>query len=879
MELTSDVLRNRLRNWFCSVPDSLIRLATASDADPTPRAAPELLAPAGDWTCVTAAIENGADAVYFGLDTGFNARARAKNFSLENLDELMATLRRRGVKGYVTLNTLVFASELRRIADAISKIAAAGVDAILVQDIGVARLARQICPDLDIHASTQMTMTCAETIAAATDLGVRRVVLARELSVAEIRKIAHHTEMPLETFIHGALCVAYSGQCLTSESLGGRSANRGQCAQACRLPYELVVDGTNRPLGDVRYLLSPQDLAGYALIPELIDAGVCSLKIEGRLKTPEYVANITAHYRRAIDNAVAGHPLGISDSDVSEMEMSFSRGFTPGWLEGNNHKRLVPATESSKRGVAVGEVVAIEGGRVTVGLTGRIARGDGLAFDGDRAGGHQQGGRIYGIWKSGRPVDDGVEAGDVELEFGRDAVDMRKVALGARVWKSDDPALNRRLRRTFQSADPVRKTGVEVNVLARAGEALSLTFRCGAVAVTACSDAPLEPARNRPATAESLREQLDRLGDTPLSIGQFHCQLDGNPMVPASVINAVRRDAVARLLDRLSIPTPRQVDTTALDRLSAEALVAGPRATHASGASSETSEADLGTDLRVLCRTLEQVRAVTELGVGRIYVDFHDIRLYREAVEIAHQAGCELWIASVRIQKPGERGLMKVLLRHGADGFLARNLAAVDYFHAAGHPVVADFSLNVVNPLSARWLLDRGCRQVTASYDLNREQLLELAGSMSAIDLEVVLHQHMPMFHMEHCVFCSVLSPGTDKTNCGRPCDRHGVELRDRVGMEHPLHADVACRNTLYNAVPQSGAEAYRELASLGVGAIRVELLGETAAELRRTIGAYRDLIAGRIDGSEVWRILQAANRVGVTRGTLEASRNPLAIL
>jgi len=842
------------------------------DSSETPkRLAPELLAPAGDWTCVTAAIENGADAVYFGLDSGFNARARAKNFSLDNLDELVAMLHRRGVKGYVTLNTLVFHSELRRVEDAIERIAAAGVDAILVQDIGVARLAKRICPDLDIHASTQMTMTCAETIHAASELGLARVVLARELSVREISQIAHHTDMPLEVFIHGALCVAYSGQCLTSESLGGRSANRGQCAQACRLPYELVVDSEDRPLGDVRYLLSPQDLAGYALIPDLIDAGVCSLKIEGRLKTPEYVANITSHYRRAIDNAVARQPLGISDEDVRNMEMSFSRGFTPGWLEGNDHKRLVPGTESAKRGVLVGEVQAVGGGRVIVELTGRIARGDGVAFDGDRAGGHQQGGRIYGIWVDGKSIDGDVQSGEVELEFGREAINTMKIAPGSRVWKSDDPALNKRLRRTFTSADPLRRTRVDFTVLATAGQPLVITARCGGVAVEASSDEPLQVARNRPATAEAIIPQVERLGATPFSAGEVVCHISGDPMVPASVLNHVRRELVDRLTAKLAEPPQRLIHRETLNRFLCEA---GTVVGHITEAASRSTP-----ELRVLCRSMEQVVAVAEMGVKRVYVDFHDIRQYRDAVAAVRPSGCEIFIASVRIQKPGERGLMKVLTRHEADGFLVRNLAALDYFREAGLKCIGDFSLNVVNPLSAQWLLDRGCSQVTPSYDLNRDQLLELVDAMAAEKLEVVLHQQMPMFHMEHCVFCAVMSPGTNKTNCGRPCDRHVVQLRDRVGMEHPLHADVACRNTLYNAVPQSGAEAYEDLAARGIGAVRVELLEQTAEELRPVVRAYQDLIAGRTNGGEVWRLLKASNRVGVTRGTLEAARNPLAIL
>ncbi|HEV3138733.1 MAG TPA: peptidase U32 family protein, partial [Pirellulales bacterium] len=329
---------------------------------------PELLAPAGDLDCVRAAVENGADAIYFGLDAGFNARARATNISLDALDGLMAFLHRRGVKGYVTLNTLVFPSELAGVEAIVRRVARAGVDAVLVQDLGLVRLIRGVCPDLPIHASTQMTLTSAETIALVESLGVERVVLARELSLDEIAQIGRQTAMPLEVFVHGALCVAYSGQCMTSESLGGRSANRGQCAQACRLPYELVCDGQDVELGERKYLLSPQDLAAYALIPELIAAGVCSFKIEGRLKTPEYVANITRHYRQAIDTALAGRPVEFTPREVEEMELSFSRGFSPGWLGGCDHKMLVPALSSAKRGVLLGHIQSTRGNRITVEL-------------------------------------------------------------------------------------------------------------------------------------------------------------------------------------------------------------------------------------------------------------------------------------------------------------------------------------------------------------------------------------------------------------------------------------------------------------------------------------------------------------------------------
>src|ERR1044072_3218652 len=268
---------------------------------------PELLAPAGDWECAKAAVENGADAIYFGLER-FNARMRANNFTVADLPKLMEFLHRRGVRGYVTFNTLVFTPELDDAEDYLRTIISSGVDAAIVQDAGICRLIRQLSPDFPIHASTQMTITSAAGVEFARALEWHLGVLALECSIAEIEKIhqasfgnSRSSTLPLEVFVHGALCVAYSGQCLTSEALGGRSANRGECAQACRMPYELVSDGKNVPVGDKKYLLSPQDLAGLEVLPELIRAGVASLKIEGRLKTPEYVANITRVYRKALD--------------------------------------------------------------------------------------------------------------------------------------------------------------------------------------------------------------------------------------------------------------------------------------------------------------------------------------------------------------------------------------------------------------------------------------------------------------------------------------------------------------------------------------------------------------------------------------------------
>lgn len=877
---------------------------------------PELLAPAGDWDCLRAAVENGADAVYFGLDSGFNARARAHNFPVESLPEAMGFLHERGLKGFVTLNTLIFSSELEAFEQTVRHCASAGVDAVLVQDLGVVRLIKAICPDMAIHASTQMTMTSAETIREIEELGVERVVLARELSIKEIEAIRRSTTLPLETFVHGALCVAYSGQCMTSESLGGRSANRGQCAQACRLPYDLVCDGEDVDLGDRKYLLSPQDLAAYALIEDLVKVGVASLKIEGRLKQPEYVANITRHYRLALDRATAGKRHGLESRDVEEMELSFSRGFSPGWLNGCDHKMLVPADNSAKRGVQVGRILSVKQDSAYVRVTRGVQAGDGIVFESPRFGDTPQGGRIYQVRSEGRRLDGACLAGDVELFFADGSIDFDRLFPGQPVWKTDDPHLTKRLRRSFTAADPLRKRPVRIAVEAAVGKPLAVRVSLeGQPVGQLTTDFPLEAARNRPLTEEVLLEQFSRLGGTPFALVDLTATIAGGPMVPLSVLGKLRRDLVDLLTEFVHRPLERTIAAEPqLPKLRADLVTllapssAPSGATGSASAGAEVnptigirafeSDSSKGTlaepvppggagheakpALRILARTLKQVDILLEQGERDLYADFQDIREYREAISRAKSAGASLFPATPRIQKPGEMGLFRAMRKHEPDGVLVRNLSGLAFFVEQGIAAVADYNLNVTNELTFAEILRRGASRATASYDLNREQLLDLVEHATPAQrrLEIVLHQHMPLFHMEHCVFCSVLSPGTNKTNCGRPCDTHDVKLRDRMGKEHPLRADVGCRNTLFNAVPQSGAEAAPALLSRGVGSFRIELLEDApAAEVAETIRLYRELLAGNLTGKAVWSALKATNRIGVTRGTLEERRDPLAIV
>ena len=387
-----------------------------SGKSPTAPRRPELLAPAGDWNCAKAAVENGADAIYFGLEK-FNARMRAHNFTEADLPRLLEFLHGRGVKGYITFNTLVFENELAEAEQYLRSIITAGVDAAVVQDVGICRLIRRLSPDFPIHVSTQMTITSAGGVAFARELGCNLVVLARECSLKEIAQLRNPPEtappgagLPLEVFVHGALCVAYSGQCLTSEALGGRSANRGECAQACRMPYELIADGQPVPLGDRKYLLSPQDLAGLKVLPELARLGIASLKIEGRLKSPEYVANITRVYRQAIDclpdeaPTPNGAAAPVSSAAQYEMEMAFSRGLYTGWFEGTNNQALVHGRFGTKRGVYLGEVAEVHREGIVLSLEGPLKPGDGVVFDAGHPAEKEEGGRVYDVrpWR-GKP--------------------------------------------------------------------------------------------------------------------------------------------------------------------------------------------------------------------------------------------------------------------------------------------------------------------------------------------------------------------------------------------------------------------------------------------------------------------------------------------
>ena len=811
---------------------------------------PEVMSPAGHWPQLHAAIEAGADAVYFGLKH-FTARAKV-GFSLAELPDAMAALHRRGVRGFVTFNTLVFDHEIAEAARTLESIARAGADAIIVQDCGIARLARRIAPDLEIHASTQMSVTNAEGVRLAQSFGASRVTLARELSLDEIRAIRAATDCELEIFVHGALCVAYSGQCLSSEAWGGRSANRGQCAQACRLPYEMIVDGVPRPLGDARYLLSPGDLYALRQIPKIVTIGIAALKIEGRYKDAEYVALTTHAYRQAVDEAWAGRELSIDAAAEQQLGQVYSRGLGPFFLTGTDHQAVVRGRAPRHRGVCMGKVVQASAESVLIETGGAhraapLKPGDGVVFDAAdwrSPEDPEEGGRVYQVLPRG--------AGRVELRFGNGILDPARIRAGDLLWRTHDPDVDKAAKPYLDASAPVHKQAVSVKVVAREGRPLESEWRVRGFGARVLSEASLGSARNRALDADFLREQFGRLGNTPYRLDEIDLQVEGAPFAPGSLLNQVRRDAVERLQELQGASRPVEIRSIELP-----------------GAETVAAAARTAPELHLLVRTPAQLEAAIELRPSGITLDYLDLYGLRPSIERVRAAGLAPRVASPRVLKPGEDRIVD-FLRSCQCPILVRSAGLLEALRGQPHPsLTGDFSLNAANGLTAREFLEMGLEFLTPAHDLNAAQVTSLARAAGADRIEAVAYQHLPVFHTEHCVFCRFLSTGTSYRDCGRPCEHHVVALRDDAGRAHPVLADVGCRNTVFGAQAQHAARHLESWLAAGIVRFRLEFAHETAAQVERVTRPFADALAGRTPMRELEPALARVAPGGVTEGSL----------
>ena len=821
------------------------------------RIKPEIMSPVGYYPQLHAAIEAGADAVYFGLKH-FTARAKV-GFTLAELPDVMTTLHTRGVKGYVTFNTLVFDHELSEAVSTLEAIAQAQADSVIVQDVGMAQLARQIAPDLAIHGSTQMSITSAEGVALAQRFGVDRVVLARELSLADIRAIRQQSDAELEMFVHGALCVSYSGQCFSSEAWGGRSANRGQCAQACRLPYELWVDDHHHPLGDARYLLSPGDLYALHQVPEIVEIGITTLKIEGRYKEADYVALTTRAYRQAVDAAWHNLPSPITPAQELELEQVYSRGLGAYFVSGTNHQSVVSGRSPRHRGVLCGKVQQVQLDHVVIEPThahslAPLKAGDGVVFDAADWRSPEQpeeGGHIYEV----RPL----KANRLALYFGNRDVQLGRIRKGDWVWRTHDTQTDKAAKPFTHASAPVHKQAVQVEVIANVGQPLVMHWslvKFPSVRVTVQSEEPLQRANQNSLTRDALIQQLNRLGNTAYELTTLDATLTGEPFAPNALLNRLRREAIDGIIQQQAHPQP--VHTQDARAVLQQAL-----------ASSTRIEASTNMPcVHVLVRTPEQLEAVMPLRPASITLDYLELYGLRPSVERIKQAGMVARVASPRILKPQEQRVVNFLLRLECD-LLVRSgglLEALQGRHPYG--LIGDFSLNAANQVSAESYFALGVDRLTPTHDLNAEQIRYLAQQIGGERMEVVAYHHLPVFHMEHCVFCRFLSNGTSYQDCGHPCEKHKVALRDGQGRAHPVMADVGCRNTVFGAEAQVASKYLDRWRESGIVHYRLEFVHETASEVQRVTRAFQEYMRGELSAVGLDERLRKIAPQGTSEGS-----------
>ena len=767
----------------------------------TPRC-PELLAPAGGHAALLAAVANGADAVYLGVES-LNARRGAENFTLESLADACSFAHLRGRRVYLTANILVLPEEMDDAIALVDGAWAVGVDAVIVQDIGLLWAMRRVLPHVRVHASTQINSHNTLTLQALARLGVKRVTLAREVSIEEIGVLAE-APVEVETFVHGALCVCYSGQCLMSSLIGRRSANRGTCAQPCRLPYELVdVDGAVVETPGV-HLLSPKDLAGVSVLGRLARTGVSALKIEGRMKSAEYVALVTGVYRGALDRAFAD-PDGYAarEGELSVLSESFSRGFTEAYLLGERGSDMMSYRRPNNRGVLLGRVTAVEGRSVTVALESALESQDTLEFWTGAGRFAQPAGalRIDGVNHTSAPAGKKVTLTADE-----------PVSAGDRVFRVRNAALSEAAARTFADANLVAPIGLHFTARVVDGEPLRVEVSDDAGRSGSACGAPIEAARTKAVTAEEIAEHLGRLGGTPYRIDSFDLDLTPAVGVGFSALHRVRREAIAdyeasvlapwsgrrRVASSAPLPsevrwgdrTPRLVARVADEQAAAACLEAGADAAYVPSSA-------LGTP-----------RALQEGVVAVLPRICHD----RETP------------AALAWALPGNR-------------VAVGNLGLVPEAARLGAQVEADWGLNAMNPEAVAQLAELGAGFVWLSPELSGRQVAEVVAA-SSVPTGITVLGRQELMVTEHCVLSAV---GPCDRHCGA-CDRrkHITTLRDRKGYEFPVRTDPLGRSHVYNAVPLDLTAALPEIIRAGVAGICVDVSLDEPADAAAAVGRMR---------------------------------------
>ena len=767
-------------------------------------ALPELLAPAGGPAALRAAVNNGADAVYLGVDR-FNARRGAENFTLGSLADAVRVAHIAGVRVYLTLNVLILEREMDEALGVVDSAWASGVDAVIVQDLGVLSAIRSALPHVRIHASTQLNAHNTATVETLADLGVSRVTLARELSTIEIGYLVRSAPVQLESFAHGALCVCYSGQCLLSSLIGRRSANRGQCAQPCRLPYELVDAANGVVPTEGAYLLSPRDLAAITALPSLVATGVSALKIEGRMKSAEYVALVTSVYRKAMDR-LAENPdeFEVRDAELSVLVEAFNRGFSEAYLAGERGNPMMSYGRPNNRGILVGRVTAVSPGSATLSLDTALESEDTLEFWTSRGRFAQRAGDMR---VDGKPVVTAPAGARVTLSV------HESVQPGDRVFRVANAALLAAARRTFDSSSSTR-VPVTVSVRAVKGEPLMVEIRDFAGRVGHAQGASLQLARTKELIAEDVREHVGRLGGTPYAAESWDIALSPGVGLGFSELHRVRREAVEDYEARL-------LEAWADRRESAHP----PCAPELAGRTNRSAAPRLVVEVV----TSSAAHAALQAGADEVHQPTWGRRSWPDA-------GPHLVPLVPRVLHDTEYEEAREAAV-GAGQAVIGNLGALRALAEEGVRCTAHWSLNAVNPWTVEVFARLGAAEAWLSPELSEQQIRSLAGR-SSLPLGTAVYGRQELMVTEHCVLMSEAECDRD---C-RACARRGRTwwLQDRKGYRFPIVTDVTGRTHVFNSVPLDLVPRIAEVLATGVTALRVDLHTESEAAVSAAVARVR---------------------------------------
>lgn len=795
----------------------------------------ELLAPAGSFEAFKAAVENGADAVYLG-GKNFGARASAANFDLEELQKAVRYAHERQVKVYVTVNILIADQEFKELLDYLFALHEIGVDAVILQDVGVAELIHTILPEMETHASTQMTVNTSWGVHHLETLGFCRVVLARETSAAEMKIIADKTPLDIEVFVHGALCIGYSGQCLMSSFIGGRSGNRGTCAQPCRMTYQLVNKEkenllVQKKLGE--HLLSPRDLNLAEELADLKQIGIHSLKIEGRMKRPEYVATVIRLYRQALNRTEdqrEGSPL-LTTEEHQELLQVFNRDFTSGYLRGNLGAELMSYSRPNNRGTRLGRVARIDAGRLSLKLEATLHPGDGIEFWTGRG---REGVTIGKIWKDETEVVEGLHGETVQIEF------FGMAQPGDRVFKTNDAMLMEKARVSFQEGREQRKSPLTMRLSGQVGEKLRMDVMESERKVTVYSVGIAQTALKRPLTWDYAFQQFGRLGTTPFWLDKLELEVDAGIMLPVSDLNEMRRLAVEKLLRVAAQP---KVDRHTY----------GQRIERWKQRQAEERVGLIGSDspqISVAVSDIETLQAALKSGANRVLIGGEHWRSrrgfsleeIRSSFERCETIGVDCAWRLPRVLNQAQSASLLSDLNQAAGWakkpkLMISNLGELEIMRAvdANWPFEIDYSLNVFNEASLAYFLRLGAKRVTLSPELHHEQLSPLARWQG---VELLAFGDLEMMVSEYCPVGATLG-GKKGQHCAGTCVQEPHYLRDRMRYDFPVETDQECRMHLFNVKVLNLYEELAQIRHMGFSTIRLQLTRQTPAQVERIVRLF----------------------------------------